>query len=140
MNILHTMLIRLYQQLLFLLLSFALIQGINPASAQSIATSAVDNPIQQAQQALQTAHAAHASTLASDAFLVAQDAFNQAQMYDAKRKHKEALRWAEKAIRNAQLAASEALYLQLKTEVENKISENAELRRSLLMGSPEARQ
>lgn len=134
------MTIRLYQQLLFLLLSFALIQGINSAAAQSTGSSAADNPIQNAQQALQIAQDAHASTLASDAYLIAQDAFNQAQLYDAKRKNKDATRWAEKSIRYAQLATSEARYWQLKTEVENKVSENAELRRSLLLGPSEAKQ
>ncbi|HWS39900.1 MAG TPA: DUF4398 domain-containing protein [Arenimonas sp.] len=131
---------RLYQQLLFLLLSFALIQSINSASAQSIDASAVDNPIQKAQKALQTAEAANAQTLASDCYFIAQDAINQALESQSKHKQKDAKRWAEKSIRYAQLATHEARYSLLKTEMDNKVSENAQLRRSLLLVTPEARQ
>jgi hypothetical protein len=140
MTNLYTMTFRLYQQLLFLLLSFALIQSINSASAQSIDASAVDNPIQMAQIALQTAQAANAPTLASDSYIIAQDAINQALESQSKRKQKDAKRWAEKSIRYAQLATHEARYSLIKTEVDNKVSENAQLRRSLLLVTPEARQ
>lgn len=125
---------RLYQQLLFLLLSFALIQSINAVSAQTTAPSSVLNPLQKAELALQTAEASHAPTLASEAYQKAQDSYQQALAFQAKRKTKESTRYAAMCIRYAELSASQALYIQLKTEVEAKVSENAELRRSLLLG------
>ena len=131
---------RLYQQVLFLLLSFTLIVCINVVSAQSKSSSAPNNTLQQALNALQLAEDAHAPTLANAAYTIAQDAYNQAQLFDAKRKNKDAQKMAEKSIRYAQLANIEARYQKLKTEVENKVTENAALRRSLLLGKSDVTQ
>lgn len=126
---------RLYQQVLYLLLSFALIFPINVALAQSSGSTASSNTLHRALNALQQAEAVHAPTLAGSSYQIAQDAFNQAQLYDAKRKKKDAQRMAEKSIRYAELASTEARYYQLKIEVENKVTENADLRRTLLLGT-----
>ena len=131
---------RLYQQVLFLLLSFTLIVCINVVSAQSNSSSAPNNTLQQALNALQLAEDAHAPTLASSSYQIAQDAFNQAQLFDSKRKKKDAQRMAEKSIRYAELASTEARYYQLKIEVENKVTENADLRRTLLLGTSDITQ
>jgi hypothetical protein len=131
---------RLYQQVLIVLLSFAFILCINVASAQSSSSSASANAMQQAMNALLVAEAEYAPTLASNSYMTAQDAYNQAQLFDSKRKRKDALRMAEKSIRYAQLATIEARYYRLKIQVENKVTENADLRRSLLLGSSEVTQ
>ncbi|MBP7370124.1 MAG: DUF4398 domain-containing protein [Arenimonas sp.] len=112
----------------------ALILSSHSVFAQSTATNSVDVALQNAEQALQAAEAAHAPTLASDAYQVAKDACQQALVLQAKRKSKEIMRYTAQCIRYAELASNQAQYMQLKHAVEVKVSENAALRRSLLLG------
>lgn len=126
--------LRLYQHLLFLLLSFALIQNINTVAAQTPEPQTVDNVLLKAQKALQAAASAQAPTLASEAYLKAQESYQQALAFQTKRKAKDSARAATIAIRYAELATRQAEYIQLKNSVEAKVSSNAELRRTLLLG------
>ena len=126
--------LRLYQHLLFLLLSFALIQNINTVAAQTPEPQTVDNVLFKAQKALQAAASAQAPTLASEAYLKAQESYQQALAFQTKRKAKDSARVAAVAIRYAELATRQAEYIQLKNAVEAKVSSNAELRRTLLLG------
>jgi hypothetical protein len=126
--------LRLYQQLLYLLLSFALIQNINTVAAQTTEPQSVDNVLLKAQKALQTAASVLAPTLASEAYLKAQESYQQALAFQTKRKAKDSARSAAIAIRYAELATKQAEYVQLKIAVEAKVSSNAELRRTLLLG------
>ena len=126
--------LRLYQHLLFLLLSFALIQNINTVAAQTTERQSVDNVLLNAQKALQIAASVQAPTLASEAYLKAQESYQQALASQAKRKAKDSARFATIAIRYAELASRQAEYIQLKIAVEAKVSSNAELRRTLLLG------
>ena len=126
--------LRLYQHLLFLLLSFALIQNINTVAAQTPEPQTVDHVLLKAQKALQTAASVQAPTLASEAYLKAQDSYQQALAFQTKRKAKDSARSAAIAIRYAELATRQAEYIQLKNAVEAKVSSNAELRRTLLLG------
>lgn len=126
--------LRLYQQLLLLLLSSSLFLSPNAVSAQTSATNTVESSIFKAEQALQTAKSAHAPTLASDVYQIAQDAYQQALAWQAKRKTKEVARYTAICIRYAELSSSQAQYLQLKNAIEAKVSENAALRRNLLLG------
>lgn len=126
--------LRLYQHLLFLLFSFALIQNINTVAAQTTEPQTVDNILLKAQKALQTAASLQAPTLASEAYLKAQESYQQALAFQTKRKAKDCARSAAIAIRYAELASRQAEYIQLKIAVEAKVSSNAELRRTLLLG------
>ncbi|MBP6310397.1 MAG: hypothetical protein KA350_06980 [Arenimonas sp.] len=126
--------LRLYQHLLFLLLSFALIQNINTVAAQTPEPQTVDHVLLKAQKALQVAASAQAPTLASEAYLKAQESYQQALAFQTKRKAKDSARVAAIAIRYAELATRQAEYIQLKNSVEAKVSSNAELRRTLLLG------
>jgi hypothetical protein len=87
----------------------------------------------QAEQALAAARQNNAATLAPDAFARAEAVWSAAEAAAARGKHKEAERHALRARRLAEAAAAEARYLGLKERVEAKVSENAALRRELLV-------
>ncbi len=113
----------------FLRLLFAACLAAGTAAAQSPPPSALP----QAELALAAARQANAATLAPDAFARAEAAWAAADGAPGRGKDKEAERQALRARRLAEAAAAEARYLTLKERVEAKVSENAALRRELLV-------
>ena len=107
------------------------------AACLAVGTAAAQSPLPpallQAESALATARQANAATLAPDAFARAEAAWDAAEAAAGRGKNKEAVRQALRARRLAEAAAAEARYLALKERVEAKVSENAALRRELLV-------
>lgn len=129
-----TMNYRLYQRLVYLFMLTILLSSVT-VYAQSITAPAQSELISKAEQAIQSASEADAERLAPVNFQLAKDAMQQAQQGMAKRKSKDADRFALKTIRYAELSATEAKYIQLKETLENKMAENNRLRRELLLGT-----
>ena len=99
-------------------------------------TAAAQSPpseLPQAEQAVTAARQANAGTLAPDALARAEAVLAAANAAAGRGKLKEAERQALRARRLAEAATAEAHYLQLKERVETKVSENAALRRELLV-------
>ena len=113
----------------FLRFLFAACLVTGTATAQSPPPPA----LVQAEQALAAARQGNAATLAPDAFARAQAAWTAAEAAAARGKNKDAERQALRARRLAEAATAEARYLTLKERVEAKVSENASLRRELLV-------
>lgn len=113
----------------FLRFLFAACLTAGTAAGQSLPPSALS----QAESALAAARQANAATLAPGAFTRAETAWAAAEAAAGRGKNKEAERQALRARRLAEAAAAEARYLALKERVEAKVSENAALRRELLV-------
>lgn len=111
------------------------------AACLAAGTAAAQTPpspaLAQAEQAVSAARQANAATLVPDAFARAEAAWAAAEAAVARGKNKEAERQALRARRLAEAAEAEARYLGLKERVEAKVSENAALRRELLVGGGE---
>ena len=114
--------------------SVAFLLCISTSSAQTAAIQMQSSVMASAERALLEAESDNAAILATEAYQQAQSAYAQAQVFLVKRKTKEVERWAMKSIRYSELAKSQVHYVQFKEAVDNKISENARLRRELLMG------
>ena len=92
-----------------------------------------DTAVAAALQAMAGAEAARAPSLAPDEFRSAGLALQEAEALKARRKHKDAARAAEWARLHADLATAKARYVLAKEAVEERISANAALRRTLLL-------
>lgn len=112
----------------FLRFLLATCLAVGPAAAQS-----PPSELPQAEQAVTAARQANAGTLAPDALARAEAVLAAANAAAGRGKLKEAERQALRARRLAEAATAEAHYLQLKERVETKVSENAALRRELLV-------
>ena len=123
---------RLYQKLVYLFLGAIILCSVT-VHAQSSASN-VSAMMSKAEQAIGAASEADADSLAPVNFQLATNSLNQAKLLLAKRKMKEADRFALKSIRYAELSINEAKYIQLKELLEVKSAENSRLRRELLLG------
>ncbi len=121
---------RLFRTLLFVT-SVAFFLAFGSARAQSSADSAA---ISAAEQALFAAREANADRWAPRALADAQAAFDAALELQFKRKRSSAEQMAKRAERLAVLATVQSRYTELKDAVDRKATENAGLRRQLLMG------
>ncbi len=124
---------RLYQRLVYLFIGAIILCSVTVHAQGS--TSNAPAMMSKAEQAIQAATEAGADSLAPVNFQLATNVLNQAKLLLAKRKMKEADRFALKSIRYAELSINEAKYIQLKEALEVKSAENSRLRRELLLGT-----
>jgi hypothetical protein len=124
---------KLYRRLVYLL-TLACVLNLVTIPVQAMLVPVSLPTIQLAEQAIQTARDVDAPRFAADNFQYALDAFQQAQQSLNNHKTKDVERLALKSIRYAELSTYQARYVHAKEEVDAKISENARLRRELLLG------
>lgn len=124
----------MYRKLLYSL-SVALFFGLGTAQAQTTAAAPALTSLDRAGSALEAARQAGAPARAPDTLAIADAALAEAVQLAGKRRSRDAERAAAKALRYADLAASQARYIALKEAVDDKTARNARLRRELLLGN-----